>query len=625
MNLPIKKIGKYEIQGELGVGSMGVVYKAWDPAIKREVAIKGLNKNAYQAGERESLLTRFRQKAQAVGRLVHPRIVQIYDFFEDEQSAYVIMELVHGKTLAQHLEGKETFGLWEVGQIISQTLDGIGYAHTQGVVHSDMKLANILINNDGRIKINFFGIARIETPTLARAGDLIGTPAYMSPEQFAGAEIDATTDLYSIGVIAYELVTGRKPFFGSPATLIQQVLYATPEKPSLLNTQLSPTIDNVLDKAMAKNRSERYQTASEFSHAFKRAVSLSLGLVDRRATASLPDAAKLLEAARMLHRDMIGESSESPPTELEEDRSILINTGIRQARLLIVDDDERILAALKSIFRQRYHVFTTTDGNKALDFITRYHMHVIISDQRMPVMLGVELLRRSREISPRSVRILLTGYSDLAAIVGSINDGEVYRFISKPWDNQSLQAVVAEASTIALELAETKTSEVSLPDKMKAGILVIDQDKEIFNVARELIGGLCPVVYAEDADSALDMLKKHEIAVVIADVESSLEQLTLMLKLLKQKYPQILSIIATNAKDAELVIDLINQAQVFRILHKPINVATLKAQVHAALQRYLIYQQTPELARAHKVEAPEKDYISSFAKNILKGLELLRR
>ena len=625
MNLPIKKIGKYDIQGELGVGSMGVVYKAWDPAIKREVAIKGLIKNSYQSGERESLLTRFRQKAQAVGRLVHPRIVQIYDFFEDEQSAYVIMELVHGKTLAQHLEDKETFGLWEIGQIISQTLDGIGYAHTQGVVHSDMKLANILINNDGRVKINFFGIARIETPTLARAGDLIGTPAYMSPEQFAGAEIDATTDLYSIGVIAYELVTGRKPFFGSPATLIQQVLYATPEKPSLLNTQLSPTIDNVLDKAMAKNCSERYQTAGEFSHAFKRAVSLSLGLVDRRESASLPDAAKLLEAARMLHRDMIGESSESPPTELEEDRSILINTGIRQARLLIVDDDERILAALKSIFRQRYHVFTTTDGNKALDFITRYHMHVIISDQRMPVMLGVELLRRSREISPRSVRILLTGYSDLAAIVGSINDGEVYRFISKPWDNQSLQAVVAEASTIALELAETKTSEVSLPDKMQAGILVIDQDKEIFNVARELIGGLCPVVYAEDADSALDMLKKHEIAVVIADVESSLEQLTLMLKLLKQKYPQILSIIATNAKDVELVIDLINQAQVFRILHKPINVATLKAQVHAALQRYLIYLQTPELARAHKVEAPEKAHTSSFARNILKGLELLRR
>jgi serine/threonine-protein kinase len=278
---------------------------------------------------------------------------------------------------------------------------------------------------------------------------------------------------------------------------------------------------------------------------------------------------------------------------------------------------------LKSLFRHRYHVFTTTDGNKALDFIKRYQMHVIISDQRMPVMLGAELLRRSREISPRSVRILLTGYSDLAAIVGSINDGEVYRFISKPWDD-SLQTIVAEAATIALELADTKTIPVSLPEKMSAGILVVDEDEEVFRVTRELTGGLCPVVCAQDTDSALAMLKKHEIAVVVANVVSSQAPLTEMLKLLKQEYPQILSIVVTKAKDAEMVIDLINQAQVFRILHKPINVATLKAQVHAALQRYLTYEQAPQLTRALKVEAPEKSRATGFAMNILKSLQFLR-
>jgi serine/threonine-protein kinase len=132
------------------------------------------------------------------------------------------------------------------------------------------------------------------------------------------------------------------------------------------------------------------------------------------------------------------------------------------------------------------------------------------------------------------------------------------------------------------------------------------------------------VVYADGTDAALNMLKKHEIAVVIADVESSQEQLTSMLKLLKQEYPQILSIVATKAKDAELVIELINQAQVFRILHKPINVTTLKAQVNAALQRYLVYQQTPQLVLANKVEAPEKARASSFARNILKSFQSLR-
>jgi eukaryotic-like serine/threonine-protein kinase len=624
MNMSINQIGKYEIHGELGSGGMGVVFKGWDPVIHREVAIKGVKKLSLPEDERETMLSRFRREAQAVGRLVHPRIVQIYDFIEDEHAAYIIMELVHGKTLAQHLASKEKFGLREIAQIITQTLDGIGYAHAQGVVHRDMKSANIMINDDGRIKINDFGIARIESLSTTRAGDTVGTPSYMSPEQFKGKEINATTDLYSIGVIAYELLTGRRPFIGSIPAIMQQAVNSSPDKPSSLNPQLSPEVDKVLARAMAKNPADRYQKASEFADAFKVAINALLGHSERRSTDTMQNADRLLDAARLLNRDPIAEKSAGTPTEMDEDSSIFINTGLKQARLLIVDDDERILTALKSIFRQRYHVFTTTDGNKALDFITRYQMHVIISDQRMPIMLGVELLRKSREISPRSVRILLTGYSDLAAIVGSINDGEVYRFISKPWDNQALQTVVAEAATIALELADTKEALVTLPDEMKAGVLVIDQDEGVFRIARELIGGLCPVLYAAETDAALSLLKKHEIAVVIANVESSQEQLAAMLKLLKQEHPQILSIVATKAKDAELVIELINQAQVFRILHKPINVTTLKAQVHAALQRYLTYEQTPQLVLAHKVETPEKARTSGFAMNILKSIHLMR-
>jgi serine/threonine-protein kinase len=623
VNNPPTSIGKYVIQGELGVGGMGVVYKGWDPAITREVAIKGLNKNSLPADERENLLSRFRQEAQAVGRLVHPRIVQIYDYIEDDNSAYIIMELVHGKTLAQHLEKKDVFGLRDISQIVTQTLDGIGYAHAQGVVHRDMKSGNVMINSDGRVKISDFGIARIDSSTLTRIGDLVGTPSYMSPEQFRGEETDASTDLYSIGVIAYELLTGRRPFGGSLAAIMHQVLNSPPPKPTSLNSKLAPEVDRVLGKALAKDCKARYQTASEFSAEFKVAIEATLGLTEPRTTDTLPNAGKLFEAARGLRTGPIGDIAANAAAEQDEDSSIHIDTGIKKANLLIIDDEERILTALKSLFRHRYHVFTTTDGNKALDFIKRYQMHVIISDQRMPIMLGAELLRRSREISPRSVRILLTGYSDLAAIVGSINDGEVYRFISKPWDD-ALQSIVAEAATIALELADTKTPVQALPEKMQAGILVVDPEEEVFRVTRELIGALCPVVYAKDTDAALAMLKNHEIAVVVADVISSQEPLTEMLKLLKQEYPQILSIVVTKAKDAEMVIDLINQAQVFRILHKPINVSTLKAQLHAALQRYLTYKQAPQLVREHKVEAPERSRASSFAMNILKSLQFLR-
>jgi serine/threonine protein kinase/AmiR/NasT family two-component response regulator len=620
MNDPVKQIGKYHIQGELGSGGMGVVYKGWDPTINRAVAIKGVNKNLLPEGERESVLSRFRQEAQAVGRLVHPRIVQIYDYIEDEHAAYIIMELVNGKTLAHHLASKENFGLQEIAQIITQTLDGIGYAHSQGVIHRDMKSANIMINSDGRIKINDFGIAHIDSSELTRAGELVGTPSYMSPEQFTGIKINGTSDLYSIGVIAYELLTGKKPFSGSVAAIMQQVVNVMPEKPSALNPLLSPEVDEVLAKAMAKKQSDRYQTANEFAEAFKKAIRASLKIEEPQPDVGFPDAAKLFDAARGLKSNATGSGNANLPEELYGDSPISLNPGLKKANLLIVDDEERILTALKSLFRQRYHVFTTTDGNKALDFITRYPMHVIISDQRMPIMLGVELLRRSREISPNSVRILLTGYSDLASIVGSINDGEVYRFINKPWDNQSLQTIVGEAATIALELANTKSATVDLPQRMKAGVLVIDKDEEVFRVVREIIGKLCPVVYAEGIDAALTMLKKHEIAVVITDIESGQDQLTSMLKLLKQEYPKILSIVATKAKDAELVIELINQAQVFRILHKPINVGTLKGQVHAALQRYLTYEQAPELVRAHKVETEETFRASSTAINILRKL-----
>jgi serine/threonine-protein kinase len=222
------------------------------------------------------------------------------------------------------------------------------------------------------------------------------------------------------------------------------------------------------------------------------------------------------------------------------------------------------------------------------------------------------------------VRILLTGYSDLASIVGSINDGEVYRFISKPWDNTDLQTIVAEAATIGLQLADTKTPAAALPKKMAAGVLVIDRDEEIYRVARELLGGLCPVVYAADADAAVAVMQAQEIAVVITDVEAGQGQLTEMLKLLKRENPQILTIVATSASDAELVIELINEAQIFRFLNRPVNVKLLKGHLNAALQRYLTYKQVPDLVKAHTVQPAIASPNSSFGQRIRDGIKALR-
>jgi eukaryotic-like serine/threonine-protein kinase len=204
-----------------------------------------------------------------------------------------------------------------------------------------------------------------------------------------------------------------------------------------------------------------------------------------------------------------------------------------------------------------------------------------------------------------------------------VNEGEVYRFISKPWDNNDLQAIVAEAATIALELSDTKPAAVAMPKRLQAGVLVIDRDEEIFRVARELIGDLCPVVYADSLDAALRAMQRQEIAVVITDVEAE-EHLTAMLKLLKQENPQILTIVITTASDSEMVIDLINQAQIFRFLNKPVSVRLLKGHVHSALQRYLIFRQAPELTREHRVQRTEKMRTSSLGQRILDNTKTLR-
>ncbi|HMK15072.1 MAG TPA: protein kinase [Burkholderiales bacterium] len=628
MTHPVK-IGKYQIQGVLGKGGMGIVYKGWDSAISRSVAIKAITKASLDDSRLKQVMNRFRHEAQTVGRLVHPRIVQIYDYGEDDETAYIVMELVNGKTLAHHLAQKVVYEIREAGEIIRQVLDGIGYAHGEGVVHRDIKPSNIMINSDGRVKISDFGIAHTESSNLTQVGDVLGTLHYMAPEQFLGTEVSTHTDLFAIGVIAYELLTGSKPFYGSNAVVMQQVLNERPADPSLLNANLSPLMDRVLQKALSKKREDRFQDAREFSEVFREALDATLNLNAAAPTLKLstPDSSALLSAARLLNATPVASAPQATgdvQPEQTGNSAISLDTSVKKARLLLIDDEERILTALKSLFRDRYHVFTTTDGNKALDFLSKYQMHVIISDQRMPVMPGVELLRRSREISPRSVRILLTGYSDLAAIVGSINDGEVYRFISKPWDNSELQTIVAEAVTIALELADTKAASVALPEKMDAGVLVIDADEEIFRVARELIGGLCPVIYAANLDAALAAMQSQEIAVVVADIDSGHEQLSAMLKLLKQEYPQILSMVITTASDSELVIELINEAQIFRFLNKPVNVRLLKSHVHAALLRYLSYRQAPKLVTEHRVRLPEEVSSSSLDQDILDSIKSLR-
>ena len=614
-------IGKYQIQDVLGQGGMGIVYRAFDPAIQRPVAIKTITKSALDPADLQYVLTRFRHEAQAVGRLTHPRIAAIYDYGEDMDLAYIVMELVNGKSLFHHLQGEARFGLKEIGELVRQLLDGLGYAHALGVVHRDIKPSNILINDDGRLKLTDFGIARIDSSTLTQVGEIMGSPGYMSPEQFLGTDIDARGDLYSVGVIAYELLAARRPFIGNNAEVMRQALNERAANPSDFNPKISVQLDWSVHKALAKKREDRFQSAKEFSDAFLKGVEASLRQARRApAAGALTDEPtqridpKLVQAARMLAdlqqaRTDAPTQPATPPAPVPAESPTDTTAG-KKARILFVDDEERIVTALRSIFRINYHVFTATNGGEALEFVQKFQPHVVVSDQRMPEMTGVELLRRVKGVAPNTVRMLLTGYSDLAAIVGSINDGEVFRFISKPWDNQEIQKTLAEAAAIALDLAATAATPPIVPDRMEAGVLVIEAQDETFRAVTRLVGGACPVYHAKSLDEGLSQLETHEIALIVADIASRSEEIVAAFKLLKQERPEILAIVLTEASDSERVIELINQAQIFRFINKPVNPDLLRQHAQTALIRYQSFKQNPHLTRQHQVAATGAEGVS---------------
>ncbi len=268
----ITKLGKFQVRRELGKGAMGVVYEGHDPMIDRVVALKTIRSENLQGEDAQEQLARFRREAQAAGRLTHPNIVGIYDFGEDAGTYFIAMEFVKGRELQSFLEANERFALHDIVRIMGQLLEALDYSHRQGVVHRDIKPSNIIILADGTAKVADFGIARVESSNLTQAGMVLGTPSYMSPEQFMGQTVDGRSDIFSAGVILYQLLTGEKPFTGSLTTIMHKVLQEQPLPPSKLNVQVPRAFDAVIGKALAKRPDERYQTAREFLDAIRQAA-----------------------------------------------------------------------------------------------------------------------------------------------------------------------------------------------------------------------------------------------------------------------------------------------------------------------------------------------------------------
>lgn len=309
-----------------------------------------------------------------------------------------------------------------------------------------------------------------------------------------------------------------------------------------------------------------------------------------------------------------------------------------QPSLLLVDDEERILRSLAMLFRGQYELHCTVDPLQALAIVQRQRIDVVVSDQRMPQMRGADLLREVRLRSPNSMRILLTGYSELDAVLASVNEGEIFRFVQKPWDAHELRETVKDASEIAAALSRAGAHATPAPLLTEPGsfvtpadppgaaeaVLVIDDDADIVRSVREILGDSQPVLWAQSPDRALEMLAGHPVGVIVSELAVGGDSVTALLKLLKSEHPEVVTIVLTPFQDASVFIGLINQGQVYRLLPKPLRRGAFSMSLASALRHHRALKATPALRTAHRVEALRQPEELSVASRVMGMLSRLR-
>jgi serine/threonine-protein kinase len=269
----IKSLGRYEIKGVLGQGAMGLVYDGHDPKLNRRVAIKTILTRKLSPDAARMATIRFQREVRAVARLNHGNVVQVYDFGSEGDLAYIVMEFIKGKELKDSFDGKKRFDLQTVFRLMTELLGALDFAHEAGIIHRDVKPANVLIDANGHAKLADFGVARFTEgdgdQEKTRAGTIVGTPAYMSPEQIQGQPLDRRSDVFSAGILFYQLLTWQKPFTGGQWELAKKIIEDDPPWPSAL-LEIPTDIDRIVARALAKQPERRYQTAKQFSEAIQR-------------------------------------------------------------------------------------------------------------------------------------------------------------------------------------------------------------------------------------------------------------------------------------------------------------------------------------------------------------------
>jgi serine/threonine-protein kinase len=270
----IQTLGRYKLQRKIAGGATGELYEAVDPKLDRPVAIKTIIKSYLNEEASREYSVRFKEEAQAVARLDHPNIVQVYDFGEQGEVAFVVMELIRGRDLKQCFGSNVRFGPKESVRIMGEVLAALDHAHRAGMVHRDIKPSNVILDAGERVKLTMdFAVARlidVERTGRTQVGAMAGTASYVSPEQVQGLAVDHRSDLFASGIVLYQILTNELPFTGDKSTLLKRIVHEDPTRPSAINTALPPQFDRVISRALAKAPEARYQSAADFSRALQR-------------------------------------------------------------------------------------------------------------------------------------------------------------------------------------------------------------------------------------------------------------------------------------------------------------------------------------------------------------------
>jgi serine/threonine-protein kinase len=380
---------RYEVEAPLGAGGMAEVWRGHDRVLNRTVAIKTL---LPQFARDASFVDRFRREAQAAARLNHHGIVSVYDSGTDGDTPYIVMQYIEGRTLADFLGSGKTLPPMQAAKIAQEIAEALGVAHAHGVIHRDIKPANVMITREGKVLVMDFGIARLLSgaETAPQTSAVLGTASYLSPEQAQGQAVDARSDIYALGVVLYEMLTGRPPFTGdSPMAIAYKQVNATPPAPSSANPEVPPELDAVVMRALSKNRANRYQTGQEFADDLERARTGGQVM----ATPLLPAGG---EATQVISRPQ--PTSVLPPQEAERGSSRKAWVGALLAILIMA-----LLAA------GAYLAFTmlTDDGDGELvavpDLIGRSESRAEELLEAEGLTVGERKIRRTEEFPPGQV------------------------------------------------------------------------------------------------------------------------------------------------------------------------------------------------------------------------------